>query len=92
MDMMIIIIKFYGLSILGNAAGTNQSAFNLFRTGFWSNSINGVEHEDRASFWTTNGCKNGNNYLINLSKNGFTIDVGCTSAGNVKPQVRCIKD
>ena len=72
--------------------GTNQSAFNLFRTGFWTNSINGVESEDRASFWTTTGCNSGNNYLINLSENGFTLDVGCTSASNVKAQVRCVKD
>ena len=72
--------------------GTNQSAFNLFRTGFWTNSINGVDQDDKASFWTTNGCNNGNNYLIYLSENGFTLDVGCTSAGNVKAQVRCVKN
>ena len=78
--------------------GTNQSAFNLFRTGYWVNSASYITSEDfQAGFWSSSGCSGGNLYKINLYSDGYgndfwSLDVGCTSAGNVKAQVRCVKD
>ena len=80
--------------------GSNHSAFNLFRTGYWSNSgsyITGEYPENRASFFSVSSCNNGNLYMVNLFANGngnafWSLDVGCTSVGNVKSQIRCVKD
>ena len=71
--------------------GTNLSYFNLFRTGWMLNSSGNVSEESRASFWTTTNC-NGNKYMVNFYENGFSLTTACTSASNVKGQVRCVKD
>ena len=78
--------------------GTNQSAFNLFRTGYWSNSGSYITGEpEAANFWSADGCTSGNLYKVNLFDGnavGYTwsLDVGCNSGSNVKAQVRCVKD
>ena len=79
--------------------GTNQSAFNLFRTGYWMNTSGGYITGDpeAAYFWSPDGCNGGNLYRVNLydandTNNPWSLDVGCTSASNVKAQVRCVKD
>ena len=77
--------------------GTNQSAFNLFRTGYWSVPSTHITSEDQgAYFWSSDIC-NGNLYRVNLkdsndSSTPWSLDVGCTSVSNVKAQVRCVKD
>ena len=78
--------------------GTNQSAFNLFRTGYWDNSGSYITSEpETANFWSTDGCNGSGLYRVNLihgndSFNPWALDVGCTSTSNLKAQVRCVKD
>ena len=78
--------------------GTNQSAFNLFLTGYWSNSGTYITGEPESThFWCPPSQCSGNGMdMINLQAvNGGTswsLDVGCTSISNIKAQVRCVKD
>ena len=65
--------------------------YNNFWTEERINSANQIISEGYAKFWTTDSC-NGGIYMVNFDENGFTLDVGCTSASNVKGQVRCVKD
>ena len=77
--------------------GTNQSAFNLFRTGYWSDYGSYITGEvESTRFWTTDeGESNGCLYYVYLQAiNGSTswsLDVGCSLAG-VRTQIRCVKD
>ena len=78
--------------------GTNQSAFNLFNTGFWENgssSITGSSY--KTTFWTPEVCSNAGMSMIQIFSTGtgnnfWSLDVGCTSTSNIKAQIRCVKD
>jgi len=77
--------------------GTNQSAFNLFRTGYWSNGGAYITSEPESThFWCPSMCSNNGADLIKLQAvNGSTswsLDVGCNWTSDQKTQVRCVKD
>ena len=78
--------------------GTNQSGFNLFRTGWWENAGTFISGEPESTrFWTTETCSPSGASMIQIFSTGtdnqfWSLDVGCTSTSNVKAQVRCVKD
>ena len=79
-----------------NEGGTNQSFFNLFVSGTYVISSGDISYPYNAGFWTPTGCNNGNLDKINFytpnNSSGWTLDVGCTAAYNVKACIRCVKD
>ena len=78
--------------------GTNQAAFNLFRTGIWINSSGYFsQYDEKAAFWSSTNCGGGNMDVVSIyegiiSTSAWSLSVGCTSGSNAKAQIRCVKD
>ena len=74
--------------------GTNQSFFNLFLSGQYSEQNNDISNGNSSiSFWTSENCGGSNLWKLNIyngngTGNGFWgFDVGCSGSSYIRTQI-----